>query len=71
MNYLVTAFAYLVSLALVASLASLMVIYLVGPHGGVLSQAFYLPVLGLGWLTVIVLPVQFARWMWRRMQILK
>jgi len=68
MRYFVTGLAYLVGLVGVAALASLAVLFLVGPHGGVLPDSFYLPILALGWMAVIVLPVLFARWMWFKMR---
>jgi hypothetical protein len=70
MRYLATALAYVVALALVAIVTSFAVLYLVGPHGGLLPQSFYIPILSLGWMAVIVLPVLFARWMWRRLRIM-
>lgn len=71
MNYVYTGLAYLVGLIAVAAMASLAVLVLVGPHGGLLPQALYRPVLALGWMAVIVLPVLFARWMWRRLKTLR
>ena len=68
MKIVYTAFAYIVGLTLVAAVASLAVLFLVGPHGGILPEWAYLPVLALGWMAVIVLPVLFARWMWRRLK---
>jgi hypothetical protein len=70
MRYAVTALAYIVAFALVTAVASIALLYLVGPHGGVLPQSFYIPLLSLGWMAVIVLPVLFARWMWRRLRVL-
>ena len=68
MRYLATALAYVVGLILVATAVSLAVLYLVGPHGGLLPRTYYGPAVALGWILVIVLPVMFARWMWRRLR---
>lgn len=68
MKYIYTALAYIVGLIAVAAVASLAVLFLVGPHSGVLGEWAYFPVLALGWMAVIVLPVLFARWMWRRLR---
>jgi hypothetical protein len=70
MRYVLTGLAYLVALMLTASIASFAVLYLVGPHGGALPQSFYIPVLCVGWTAVIVLPILFARWMWRRLRLI-
>jgi lauroyl/myristoyl acyltransferase len=43
------------------------VIFLAGPHAGVLPQWAEAVVLGLGWLAVFVLPVLVARRLWRRL----
>jgi hypothetical protein len=71
MRHFYTALAYLVALILTAVIASFAVLFLVGPHGGALPQSFYMPVLVAGWAAVIVLPLLFARWMWRRLSALR
>lgn len=69
MQHLLTGVAYLTALVLTAFAMSLAVLYLVGPHGGVLPDSFYIPVLCAGWFCVIVVPILFARWMWRRLKL--
>jgi hypothetical protein len=71
MRHIYTGLAYLVALILTAIAASFAVLYLVGPHGGALPQSFYIPVLCIGWAAVIVLPVLFSRWMWRKLAALR
>jgi hypothetical protein len=70
MRHVLTGVAYVVALVLTASIASFAVLYLVGPHGGALPQSFYIPVLCVGWIAVIVWPIVFARWMWRRLRVI-
>lgn len=57
---------YVVALVLVAVVAFFAVIFLAGPHGGVLPKAFEMVVLILGWLAVLVLPIWAAWVVWRR-----
>ena len=71
MRYLGTALAYVVALTLVSIVMTFVVFYLVGTHCGLLPSGFYFPVLGLGWAAVIVVPVLFAKWMWRRLGVLR
>lgn len=71
MNYLYTALAYIVGLIAVGAIASLAVLFLIGPHSGMLGDWAYVPILALGWTAVIVLPVLFARWIWRRLKTLR
>lgn len=63
---LLTIATYLASLAIVAVATFFLVIFLAGPHGGVLPASFEGVVLVLGWLAVLVLPVLSARFVWRR-----
>ena len=67
MRLLLTLGAYLGSLALVAVAAFAAVIFLAGPHGGLLPGVFEKPVLVLGWLFVLVVPAWIARMVWRRL----
>lgn len=66
MKWLVTLLAYLATLAIVAVAAFFVVIFLAGPHAGLLPQWAEVIVLVLGWLAVLVLPVLAARKVWRR-----
>lgn len=67
MRVLLTAAAYLASLALVAVAAFFVVIFLAGPHGGFLPGSLAPVVLALGWLTVLVVPAWLAHQVWRRL----
>lgn len=59
--------AYVVALAAVAVIAFFPVIFLAGPHAGLLPGWLEAVVLGLGWLAVLLLPVLAARAVWRRL----
>ena len=59
--------AYLVALATVAVIAFFAVIFLAGPHAGLLPGWLEAVVLGLGWLAVLLLPVLAALAVWRRL----
>ena len=61
-----TALAYVASLALVAAVTFFAVIFLAGPHAGLLLGWLEVVVILLGWVAVLVLPVLSARWVWRR-----
>lgn len=67
MRLLLTIGAYLGALALVTVAAFVAVIVLAGPHGGLLPSIFEKPVLILGWLSVLLIPVWIARVAWRRL----
>lgn len=62
-----SALAYLASLALVAVLTLFAVIFLAGPHAGLLPHWLEVVVFAAAWLIVIVLPALAARWVWRRL----
>lgn len=66
MRVLRTLLVYLLALILVAALAFAVVIVLAGPHAGLLPGPVEVVVLGLGWLSVAVVPVLVARRVWRR-----
>ena len=66
MRILVTALAYLASLAVTAIAVFFAVIFLAGPHGGVLPSLFETPTLVVGWLIVIAVPILVGRWAWHR-----
>ena len=66
MRYLVTLLAFLAALAVTAVAMFLAVIFLVGPHGGVLPSWLETATLALGWVVVLVIPLLVARRTWRR-----
>jgi len=66
-----TLIAYLVALAAVAVIAFFAVIFLAGPHAGLLPAWLEAVVLGLGGLAVLLLPVLAARAVWRRLGMLR
>ena len=66
MRVLFTLAAYLGTLAVVAVAAFFIVIVLAGPHAGLLPQALEVPVLVVGWLAVLGVPLWAARTVWRR-----
>ena len=66
MKLLLTIATYLGSLVAVALVAFFMVIFLAGPHAGLLPHALEAVVLILGWLSVLVLPVWAAWVVWHR-----
>lgn len=65
MRLLITAIAYLVSLVVVAAIAFFAVLFLAGPHGGVLPGYLEPVVLLLGWLAVLGLPAFAAFRVWK------
>lgn len=66
MRVLVTLLAFLLSLVPTAVAAFFAVMFLAGPHGGVLPSSFHTVTLVLGWLCVLLIPMLAARWAWRR-----
>lgn len=66
MRLTMTALAFLVSLALVAVGAFFAVMLLAGPHGGMLPSSLHSATLLLALACVLVVPLLFARWVWRR-----
>ena len=67
MRPLWTLIAYLVALAAVAGIAFFTVMFLAGPHTGLLPGALESLVLIQAWLAVVVLPVLAARSVWIRL----
>lgn len=55
------------TLLCVAPLVALLVWMVAGPHASHLPQALTPVALGLGWLTVLALPVWVARHVWQRL----
>ena len=66
MRFLITLMTFLVLLLSTAVAAFFAVIFLAGPHGGVLPRSLHTATLALGWFGVIVVPLVGARWVWRR-----
>lgn len=58
--------AYLLTLVAMVVVAFFAVIFLAGPHGGLLPSFFEKPVLAIAWIVVLVLPLLVARRVWRR-----
>ena len=63
---LLTLIAFLVTLPVIGVMTFFAVIFLAGPHGGVLPQWTEPVVLILGWSVVIVFPTLVARKVWLR-----
>jgi hypothetical protein len=61
-----TLLVYALALALSAAVSFVVVMFLAGPHTGLLPQWAEAVVLCVGWANVIVVPVLAARWTWRR-----
>ncbi|MCB1889469.1 MAG: hypothetical protein KDH20_17810 [Rhodocyclaceae bacterium] len=59
--------ALIAALALTVPAVVAIVLWLAGPHGGVLPTGSAPIVLGLGWLSVLLLPAWVARQAWRRL----
>lgn len=62
-----TAVTWLAAQVLVTAATALVVLFLAGPHAGLLPQWLEAVVLGLGWITVIAAPVLIARRAWLRL----
>jgi hypothetical protein len=67
MRVLSTFAAFVVTLAVTAAVALFAVLFLVGPHGGVLPSSLQTATLVLVWLVVAIVPILAARWAWRRL----
>ena len=63
---LLTLIAFLVTAPVIGVITFFAVIFLAGPHGGVLPEWAEPIVLVLGWSSVILLPVLIARKVWLR-----
>jgi hypothetical protein len=66
MRWLRTIAAYALSLCIVAPVAFLIVIFLAGPHAGLLPETLEAVILIAGWISVLLVPVWVARKVWRR-----
>lgn len=67
MRFLFTIAAFLVTLVVVSVAAFIVVIFLAGPHAGILPKPLEVAVVILGWLSVLVLPSWAAWAVWRRL----
>lgn len=61
-----TLVAYVVALGLIAAVAVVAILVLAGPHSDLLPAPLQSVVVGLGWLSVLALPIVVARRVWRR-----
>ena len=66
MRFLWTALAYLLALCIVAPVAFLVVIFLAGPHAGLLPELIEAVVLVIGWAAMLLLPIGAAWKVWQR-----
>jgi hypothetical protein len=66
MRVLWTIAAYVLSLCIVALVVFLIVLFLAGPHAGLLPEFFEAIVLVAGWLSILLLPIWVARKVGRR-----
>jgi hypothetical protein len=64
---LLTLVAYVTSLILIAGVSFVVVIFLAGPHAGLLPHGLEVVVLCLGWLAILVVPVLAAAKVWHRL----
>lgn len=60
MKVLATALVYTVSLAIVAALTFFAVLFLAGPHAGLFPVWLEQIIIGMGWLSIIVVPVMIT-----------
>jgi hypothetical protein len=67
MRFLAAALAFFATLAVTALVAFSSVMFLAGPHGGVLPSSFQTAALVVGWLLVAIVPIAVARWVWHRL----
>jgi hypothetical protein len=58
--------AYVLSLCIVTPVAFLIVLFLAGPHAGLLPGFLEAVILVAGWVSVLLLPIWVARRIWRR-----
>ena len=66
MRYLLTGLAYVVSLVVTAAVVLVAVLFLAGPHAGLLPQPLEVVVIIAGWGAVVALPIVAARGVWKR-----
>jgi hypothetical protein len=65
---LLVAATYLGALVLVTPIVFAIVIFLAGPHAGLLPQALEVAVMITGWLAVLILPALVARAVWKKFE---
>lgn len=63
---LLTVAAFLVALVLTAVAVFFLVLFLAGPHGGILPASFGTPVLVAGWVLVLAVPAWCGWRVWTR-----
>jgi hypothetical protein len=66
MRVLLTAAAYLASLAVLAPVLFFLVLVLAGPHSSLLPSRLQPAVVIAGWLTLLLAPIAIAARVWRR-----
>lgn len=66
MRLLGTIAAYALSLCILAPVVFLIVLFLAGPHTGLLPEFFEAVILVAGWLSLLLLPIWVARKVWKR-----
>lgn len=59
--------AFVVSLIVTAITAFFAVLFLAGPHGGVLPSSLYTATRALALVVVVVVPIMVGRWAWHRL----
>jgi hypothetical protein len=64
MRIVATGLAFLLALPAAGALAFFAVVFLAGPHGGVLPDWTQLWILALGWLVTLAVPLLVARQVW-------
>ena len=67
MRVIGTCVVFLLALAVTATVTFFAVIFLAGPHGGVLPPSLHTAALVLGWVVVVVVPSLAGRWAWHRL----
>ena len=63
--------AFVVALTVTAPTVFFAVLFLAGPHGGVLPRSLHAATLALAWLVVIVVPILVGRWAWHRLALIQ
>lgn len=66
MRILITTLAVVAAAMITVPVVFFAVLFLAGPHGGVLPPSLHGYTLVLGWIAVIAAPVLAGRWAWRR-----
>jgi len=66
MRILISILAAVISMPITAVLVYFAVLFLAGPHGGVLPPSLHLITLAFGWIVVVAVPLFVGRWVWQR-----